>query len=748
MQGALAHEYDPPAPLREVGAAETPQLQHAEVANRARALVVQHAGDAGRPELADDAAIVVSELVTNAALHAGGCTRVEVIPVDAGLRVEVYDGSRHPPVLGHASDNSLTGRGLRIVASLSAAWGADVRQAGKVVWAEVTGQVQSSFDEVPDEDLLAMWADDWGLDDGDRRWHVEIGDVPTDLLLAAKAHVDNIAREFALATAGADAGITAAIPSHLASLLQTVESFAEARLAIKHQALQALRLGLTSTHLELDLPASVADAAEQYMKALDEVDNYSRATRLLTLESPPQHRAFRHWYITELVAQLRAAEAGLPRPQPMPFERWLLAELDRVVATETIARRGARLASLASALASAATPESVSEAVLSEGVAALGAAGGGVLLATSEDTLALPGAVGYDDEVVARLRSESRDAELPAAVALRTGQAVWLESQADRDARFPELAGLEANTVSLCAVPLTVDDRRLGALRFSFTEARLFDDDERNFVRALAALTAQAMDRANLQLAQVEAAQRLQRSLMPPSLPEIPHLEIAALYRPYGRGLELGGDFYDAWMMRPGMWAVGIGDVSGKGPEAAAVAARIRHTIRALTMTHTAPHQLLEMLNTALVDAAERDDTDDRFCTMLLGVVTLAEDGRTFLLQLASGGHPPAVVVTRGGHVDIIEVGGGLVGAFEVPDVAAARVELHPGDSVILFTDGVLEARSSAGAMFGLAGLTDVLVGSHGGASRLIMELERAVLDHTGGKLSDDVAAIVLRVPG
>lgn len=105
----------------------------------------------------------------------------------------------------------------------------------------------------------------------------------------------------------------------------------------------------------------------------------------------------------------------------------------------------------------------------------------------------------YDAAVIERLRSESRDAELPAAVALRTGESVWLESRTERDRRFPELVGLESSTVALCAVPLQVEDRRLGALRFSFSTPRLFDDDERLFVQALAAQTAQALERTLIQ---------------------------------------------------------------------------------------------------------------------------------------------------------------------------------------------------------------------------------------------------------
>ncbi|HEV3402284.1 MAG TPA: GAF domain-containing protein, partial [Acidimicrobiales bacterium] len=574
------------------------------VVSGARGFAVRRAEELGHGDLADDVALVTSELVTNAVLHAGGCTGVDVSPVDEGVRVEVRDGSRVPPVLSHPSEASLTGRGLRLVSRLSAGWGAYAEDSGKVVWAEVTGKAPPSVDATGD-DLLAMWGDDWDLGGTEVKVHVELGDVPTDLLLAAKSHVDNVAREFALASTGAEAGMTEELPAQLASLLGAIDRFEEARLAIKHQALEAARRGLPMTHLALDLPASAADAAEEYARALDEIDSYCRAMRMLTLETPPQHRVFRSWYVGQLVSQLRAAAAGKAAPPAEPFERRLLSELDRLAEAQRASARAARLYSVAAALAPAATPEAVADAVLNEGVAALRAVGGGILLVTGTDRLAVQGAVGYDEAVVARLREESLDTELPAAVALRTGEAVWLESQRERDSRFPELAGMEAGTIALCAVPLEVEGRRLGALRFSFAEPRLFDEDERRFVLALAAQTAQALNRAQLQRERLDVSRRLQRSLLPPQVPSVPGVDVAALYHPFGDGMDVGGDFYDLWPVRNGRWAIAIGDVSGTGPEAAAVTALVRHTLRALTMSQSDPERVMHSLNQAL-EAARR----------------------------------------------------------------------------------------------------------------------------------------------
>ncbi|HEX2273078.1 MAG TPA: SpoIIE family protein phosphatase [Acidimicrobiales bacterium] len=719
----------------------TSPLDGSLVVTHARAMAVRRAAELGRADLADDAAQVMSELVTNAVLHGGGCTGAEVVPADGGLRIEVRDASRVPPVLSQASETSLTGRGLRLVSSLAAEWGADAENGGKVVWAEVTGTPGRDAAGPPGEDVLAMWADDWDLGGTEPRIHVELGDVPTDLLLAAKSHVDNVVREFALASAGAEAGLTADLPPHMATLLRAIDNFEEARLAIKHQALEAARRGAPTTRLSLDLPASAADAAEEYARALDEIDAYCRASRMLTLETPPQHRAFRSWYIEELVTQLRAAASGNRAPAPQPFERRLLAELDRLARAQRASERAARLYSVAAALASAATPEAVADAVLNEGVAALRAVSGGVLLITEADRLPLPGAVGYDETVLARLREESLDAELPAAVALRTGEPVWLESRLERDTRFPELVGMQAGTMALCAVPLEVQGRRLGALRFSFAEARLFDEDERRFVMALAAQTAHALNRAQLQRERLDVSRRLQRSLLPPKLPSLPGLDVAAIYHPFGDGMDVGGDFYDIWLARNGRWAIAIGDVAGTGPEAAAVTALVRHTLRALTMTQSDPERVMRNLNQALLDAA--DVEDDRFCTAIFGLLAADE---AVVLHLASGGHPPVLVRRASGHVEQVHVGGGLLGVFVEPDVSTTRITLEPGDVLMLLTDGVIEARHN-GQLFTIEGVERVLADEVRSARAAATALEQAVLDHAGGVLTDDMAAVVVRVP-
>lgn len=464
-----------------------------------------------------DAELVVSELVTNALLHGAPPITVSVEVHGTTVRIAVSDGSRATPVRALARADAMTGRGLSLIAALASDWGVDPTPEGKVVWCELSAVAPaatgpSTDDEDVDVDaLLASWGDLEPAEDQVVRHTVTLGDVPTDLLLGAKAHVDNLVREFTLAARGAASGRTAEVPAQLTELIEAVvEGFAEPRRAIKRQALDAAARGDERTTLTLSLPYEAAAAGERYLAALDEADSYARAARLLTLETPPQHRLFRHWYVGSLVVQLRQAAAGETPVPPETFEHRLLSELAVVATAQRVTERAARLQLVTAALAATETADDVARVVVSEGVSALGASGGTLLVPTEDSHLEVPASVGYAPALVERLRGETSDDDYPAAVAIRTRQPVWLESPRERDERFPDLVGLEPGVVSMCAVPLVVGDRILGALRFSFDTARLFDADERRFVLTLAAQTAQAMERARALEAVRIASDRLE----------------------------------------------------------------------------------------------------------------------------------------------------------------------------------------------------------------------------------------------
>ncbi|HSP37476.1 MAG TPA: GAF domain-containing protein [Frankiaceae bacterium] len=468
---------------------------------QARQFVVQRLMRGDLSRFVDDAELAVAELVTNALLHAAPPVSLRILCGGDLVRVEVADGSRSAPVRGRADVASMTGRGLALIEALSLRWGVEPAEDGKVVWAEIGPEAADGHASPTDLDgdvdaLLAAWADDAPAEE---HFAIRLGDVPTELLLNAKAHVDSLVREFALAASGARTGSSSAVPWQLAELIETVvHRFAGARLSIKRQALAAAVRGYERTNLTLTLPASAAEDADAYLAGLDEADSYARAARLLTLETPPQHRTFRRWYISSLVAQLHAAAARQQPPALESFEHRLLDELGEEATARANLERIAGLQSVTAALAGATTTGQVAEVVVNEGVRTLGALGGGLILPDKDGKLQVPSSVGYGDRLLHRLRTEPQDAELPAAEALRTGRPVWLESPQERDDRFPGLIGMEPGTSALCAVPLVVGERRLGALRFSFSDPRLFDGYERRFVLGLAAQTAQAIDRAQL----------------------------------------------------------------------------------------------------------------------------------------------------------------------------------------------------------------------------------------------------------
>src|SRR5690349_18219235 len=151
---------------------------------------------AGRSDVSRAAAeLVASELVTNALLHGGGCAYFEVQPLDDGVRLEVTDQNLRAPLVALASTDTMTGRGLHMVRKLAARWGVEPTAEGKKVWAEIVDD-PLVLAQQPGDDLVAEWAEPLAPADGRERVRINLGRVPTALLVAAKAHVDNVVREF------------------------------------------------------------------------------------------------------------------------------------------------------------------------------------------------------------------------------------------------------------------------------------------------------------------------------------------------------------------------------------------------------------------------------------------------------------------------------------------------------------------------------------------------------------------------
>jgi phosphoserine phosphatase RsbU/P len=249
---------------------------------------------------------------------------------------------------------------------------------------------------------------------------------------------------------------------------------------------------------------------------------------------------------------------------------------------------------------------------------------------------------------------------------------------------------------------VTADGRRLPALVNSVLDhaqdgtplvirTAVFDATERrSYERELVA----AKQRAEAAEAQANAVARtLQQTLLPPAIPEIPGLHVSAAFQPAGTGAELSGDFWDVFEVGPDDWLVVAGDVCGKGVEAAVVSALARHTVRAAAVRTGSSTEILETLNTVLLG-----HDSDRYLTAV--VLRLRRDDGRWSCTACAAGHP-LPLLRRAGAATPVGRPGSVVGLFPDPTFTEVPTDLVPGDALVLYTDGITEARAPEGAFFG-----------------------------------------------
>jgi phosphoserine phosphatase RsbU/P len=309
------------------------------------------------------------------------------------------------------------------------------------------------------------------------------------------------------------------------------------------------------------------------------------------------------------------------------------------------------------------------------------------------------------------------------------------------------LAGL-AGVVAWAGFPVRSPDGRVaGALCVADGVPRRWSAAE---VEVLEILACVAAGEVALQVAVARAAERaalartLQESLLPPRLPVIPGLQVAARYVAGGTGAEVLGDFYDVFPSVRGSWGVVVGDVCGKGVPAAKSTALARYTLRAEAHRETRPRLILAALNQALLEWL----TDDpRFLTAIYATVRPTRAGAS--VQISSGGHPLGLVHRADGRVQALGRPGTLLGILPDPGLHDSRGLLRAGDSLVLFTDGITEARGQAGhGIYGEDRLRGVLAGLGDlPAARIADAIQQAALDYGGGASSDDTVTLVLKVP-
>jgi sigma-B regulation protein RsbU (phosphoserine phosphatase) len=276
------------------------------------------------------------------------------------------------------------------------------------------------------------------------------------------------------------------------------------------------------------------------------------------------------------------------------------------------------------------------------------------------------------------------------------------------------------------------EDGRPRAVRIAVFDAT----ERRRYEREL--LNAKERAEASEQEARA-LARTLQQTLIPPAPPVIPGLDLAAAYHPAGHGAMVGGDFYDVFRVGPSEWVVTLGDVCGKGYDAAIVTALVRHTIRALSVGERSPARVLTALDEVL-----RNHSTDRFCTAV--VLYLCRDDDGWELTAALGGHPPPLLLRADGRLDPIGGRGPLLGVLDDARFADQQLRLDPGDVVLLYTDGVLEGRRNS-EMFGEERLRATIEGIGALPVELVAEVMSTVLDFQEGTLRDDVALVALGVP-
>jgi len=290
---------------------------------------------------------------------------------------------------------------------------------------------------------------------------------------------------------------------------------------------------------------------------------------------------------------------------------------------------------------------------------------------------------------------------------------------------------------SVMAQPLRIGERLIGLIAFANrVERRAFTSLEQRVALRISERVALAIDNARIASQRSEIAATLQGGLRPAAIPELPGWSLAGLYSPAGAEIEAGGDFYDIVPVGDGWMAV-IGDVTGHGARAASLTALARYTLRTAAILTGDPGRALAVLNRALLARA-----DGALCSV---AVLMLDQPREGSIRVAVAGHPPPLVV-RGGATSTIRPAGPVLGAFDDASWRIETLPLAPGDQVVVYTDGVVEARG-AGGRFGEERLCRC-VGDAAGPDEAIGRISGELDRFAEGALDDDAAALAVMRSG
>jgi serine phosphatase RsbU (regulator of sigma subunit) len=432
-----------------------------------------------------------------------------------------------------------------------------------------------------------------------------------------------------------------------------------------------------------------------------------------------------------IIARETTAEAtARARAEAMAAER--TRDLSRARVTSARLRS---LVDLAAAIASVEDLDALLHLVTGEAARLLGSDMASLFLLDERgDALVGRAQVGMGDEAVVGMRLVLTESPEVSDI-LRTGRPA-VHARADQ-VRGPQRPWIERFGIrSYVAARLGSPGRSLGVLFVNYTLRRRFSRPELAFLETLTSYLSVTIERARLVSVLREAVTSLQAAVLPASFPTVPGLDAAALYRSASEVAQVGGDFYDLFALEGGRVAAVIGDVCGKGVAAARHTVRLRYELRTLLEEGRPPGRVLAAFNRRL----REEFVTDEYATLLVLVV----DPATGAVSWSSAGHPPPLL-TGAGPRTLAFAGSLPVGLFPDGTYRTARFTLPPGGCIVLYTDGVVEARNPERQEFGAEGLEAAVPVVAASAAAVAEDILKRVLSHSGGHLDDDAAVLVLR---
>ncbi len=652
----------------------------------------------------DDAMLLTSELVTNAIVHAG--TEVEVVCQAYGgqVKVEVHDRhqARRIPVPG----DQVSGRGLLFPETLAVSWGVTYGQGDKHVWFTLPGPAGEGKPPPPPP--------------------------PGEVLPSprpVRSSVDQLAHRTAQTAQdalGADC-VYVLLAEDDAELVLRATSGVRPEAAGLEMGLEGAPIGGRGVYADLggspyNLPALQAAGIRSLVTAPFVIDG--RVIGLLIVASrDPGHFGEDD---VERLQQIADRQAG-------PIERARLMELER-------ARRGwLGFIAEASSMLAGTLDQQMTMALVAQLIVPRLATWCALFTVRDTDLAELAYAWHADETMVSDLRTLL---ELLPPAPPPEDPGPWDGFAPAPEGDLPSTAHRVTGDIAH-VFPMLARGRSIGMLVVGGPKGARFARDMLELTEDLAGRAALAIDNARLYEEQADTSRTLQRSLLPPEIPEIPGLDVAVVYEPAGGSSAVGGDFYDVFRVGS-RWRFAIGDVCGTGPEAAAVTGLARHTLRILGGEDFAITDVLERLNRLILEEGARA----RFLTLLHGEVEPLPDGRA-RVTYATAGHPPPLFLAPDGQVTGADESDLLLGVFPEADFGVRTVTLEPGHLLFGFTDGVTERRNGERLLGDDGGLERILATCAGlGAGAVAAKVRRAVRGFSADPSHDDMALIVLRIEG